>query len=99
MPALRYRYWQLGEDGVAPFVLDLSPVELETFARGNDSDKERTAAALRDHPNDAPAAIFEATNLPAAAAAWRAARDDRRPRPATERSVRVGTIQRERVLV
>ncbi len=99
LPALRYPYWQLGEDGVAPFVLDLSPAELETFARGNDSDKERTAAAMRDHPNDVPAAIFEATNLPDAAAAWRAARDDRRPRPATDRSVSVGTIQRERVLV
>jgi type IV secretory pathway VirB4 component len=73
---LRYPYWQLGEDGIAPFVLDLSAEELEVFARGNDRDKERTAAALRDHESDAPAAIFEATQLPAASAAWHAYRDD-----------------------
>ena len=68
---LRYPYWQLGEDGIAPFVLDLAPEEIEVFAKGNDADKQRTARAQRNHPADAPAAIFEATHLPNAAAAWR----------------------------
>jgi hypothetical protein len=79
MPTLRYQYWQLGEDGVAPFVLDLSPEELETYARGNDRDKARTAAALEHHPEDVPAAIFEAVKLPDAAEAWRSYFDDLPP--------------------
>jgi type IV secretory pathway VirB4 component len=79
MPTLRYQYWQLGEDGVAPFVLDLSPEELETYARGNDRDKARTAAALQHHPEDVPAAIFEAVKLAGAAEAWRSYFDDLPP--------------------
>jgi type IV secretory pathway VirB4 component len=71
LPAIRYKYWQLGEDGIAPFELGLSSVELEVLARGNDRDKERTAIALRAHPKDTPAAIFEAVKLPAAAEEWR----------------------------
>ncbi len=71
---LRYKYLQSGPDGVAPFVLDFSPAELETYTRGSDNDKAITAAALRDHPNEAPAAIFEAVGEHQAAADWRAYR-------------------------
>ena len=89
---LRYPYWQLGEDGIAPFVLDLCAEELEVFARGNDADRARTANALRNRGDDAPAAIFEATNLPAAAAAWRQLRDEygtqREPAPAEPYAIR-----------
>lgn len=76
LAGLLYPYWQLGEDGIAPFVLDLCAEELEVFARGNDADKARTAAALRNRGDDAPAAIFEATTLQPAAAAWHAYRDE-----------------------
>jgi hypothetical protein len=73
---LRYKYWQLGEDGIAPFVLDFSPAELETYTKGSDLDKAITAAALRDHPTEAPAAIFDATGRPEAATAWRQYRSE-----------------------
>jgi type IV secretory pathway VirB4 component len=72
---LRFKYWQLGADGIAPFVLDLSPAELEVYARGSDDDKAITAAALRDHADEAPAAIFEAVGEYQAAADWRAYRE------------------------
>jgi hypothetical protein len=39
---LRFKYWQLGADGIAPFVLDLAPAEFETYARGSDDDKAIT---------------------------------------------------------
>jgi type IV secretory pathway VirB4 component len=68
---LRYTYWQLGADGIAPFVLDLSSVELEVFAKGSDDDKKITTDALRDHPHEVPAAIFEAVGEEDAAADWR----------------------------
>jgi hypothetical protein len=59
----------------APFVLDLSPPELEVFAKGSDADKAITAAALRYHPHEAPAAIFDAVGERRAAADWRAYRE------------------------
>jgi len=73
---LRFKYWQLGPDGIAPFVLDLSPAELETYARGNDNDKAVTAEALRDHRHEAPAAIFDAVGMHDEARAWRAYNDE-----------------------
>jgi len=67
---LRYKYWQLGSDGIAPFVLDLSPAELEVFARGSDYDKAVTHQALIDAPDVAPAAIFNAVGLREEAERW-----------------------------
>jgi hypothetical protein len=52
-------------------VLDLAPAELETYARGSDDDNAITAAALRDHPDEAPAAIFEVVGQYQAAKDWR----------------------------
>jgi type IV secretory pathway VirB4 component len=67
---LRYKYWQLGSDGIAPFVLDLSPAELEVFARGSDYDKAITHDALIGAPDFAPAAIFNAVGLRNEAERW-----------------------------
>jgi type IV secretory pathway VirB4 component len=80
MSPMRYPYWQLGEDGIAEFVLDLTPEELEVFARGNDKDKACTAMALREYPEAVPAAIFEHVGLNTAALAWRAHQDELRSR-------------------
>jgi hypothetical protein len=67
---LRFKYWQLGVDGIAPFVLDLSPSELETYARGSDDDKAITAAALAKDPELAPWFILQRRGLMDEAEAW-----------------------------
>jgi hypothetical protein len=76
---LRFPYLQLGADGVAPFVLDLSPAEMEVHARSTDDDKRVTAAALqRPHP---PAAVFDAAGLHDEARAWEDYADTDFPAP------------------
>jgi type IV secretion system protein VirB4 len=67
---LRFKYWQLGPDGIAPFVLDLSLAELETYARGSDDDKAITASALAQDPERAPWFIFQKRGLMDEAEAW-----------------------------
>jgi hypothetical protein len=65
---LRFPYLQLGEDGVAPFVLDLSPAEMEVYTKSTDDDKRVTAKALRaPYP---PAAVFDAVGLDEEAQSW-----------------------------
>ncbi len=66
----RFVYWQLGADGVAPFTLDLTPLEVEVYAKGNGADRAVTARALADSGDDAPAAILEAKGFAGAAEAW-----------------------------
>jgi type IV secretory pathway VirB4 component len=67
---LRYKYLQSGPDGVASFVLDLSPAEMEAYARGNDDDKAITAAALAKDPELAPWFILQRRGLMDEAEAW-----------------------------
>lgn len=68
---LRYTYWQLGEDGIAPFVLDLSPAELEVYARGSDADKALTRKALLTAADTAPAEVFQSVGQHETDARWR----------------------------